>query len=85
LLVHLEGLVDEEHPRRRNIDHLLEMIADGNKIFIVDGKDRCGVGNGHDECSWLENAPVIGAFGVPSEYELVVLHLTTTNVPLPDR
>jgi len=28
-----------------------------------------------------KNAPNFGAFGVPSEYEPVVVHLITTNAP----
>ncbi|HEX9333541.1 MAG TPA: hypothetical protein VF896_16730, partial [Anaerolineales bacterium] len=31
------------------------------------------------------NAPIIGALGVPSEIEPVLFHLTITNAPLPDR
>jgi hypothetical protein len=27
------------------------------------------------------NAPMLGAFGLPSAYEPVDVHLTTTNVP----
>src|SRR5688572_291029 len=38
-----------------------------------------GWGGGHKN-----NAPMIGAFGVPSKVELVFVHLPTTNVPLLD-
>lgn len=61
--------------REEDIGHPVQMVADGNEVLLVNGKNGGRVGNGHDGscarlpkslCKFKKNAPALRGAGVLS-------------------